>query len=154
MRLDQRTLLLNADYQPLSYYPLSTLSWQDAIKRVIEDKVDVLEEYDVVVRSPSYEVLMPAVIALRNYQYIHTKPLFSRHNIFLRDGYTCQYCNKEFHTKDLTFDHILPVSKGGGTSWINITTACMNCNLKKGNKSIKASKLKILKHPLNQLNHS
>ena len=46
-------LVLNADYRPLSYYPLSLWSWQDTVKSVFLDRVIIVSSYDRIVRSPS-----------------------------------------------------------------------------------------------------
>ena len=53
------TLVLNADFRPLSYYPLSLWSWQDAIKAVFLDRVTILAEYDRAVRSPTFSMRLP-----------------------------------------------------------------------------------------------
>jgi len=63
---DLRCLVLNADYQPLSYYPLSTWPWQEAVKAVFLERVDIVSEYDRAIRSPSFEMRAPSVVALRD----------------------------------------------------------------------------------------
>ena len=113
-------LVLNADYRPLSYYPLSLWCWQDVVKAVFLDRVDIVSEYDTMVRSPSFEFRLPSVVSLKSY----VKP--ARHPAFTR-----QYCGQG---EDLTFDHVVPRSKGGQTTWDNVITACSPCNLRKGNK--------------------
>lgn len=127
-------LILNADYRPLSYFPLSLWSWQEAVKAVFRDSVVVLSEYERVVRSTSREIKLPSVLALKEYIPMARKPAFTRFNVFLRDEFTCQYCSDGFKTNDLTFDHLIPRSRGGRTSWDNIVTACRDCNTIKGNK--------------------
>ncbi len=127
-------LVLNADFRPLSYFPLSLWSWQEAIKAVFLDRVNVLSEYDRTVRSPSFEMQLPSVIALKEYVHLDRRPAFTRFNVFLRDRFHCQYCGDRFRTEDLTFDHVVPRSRGGRTTWTNIVTACQSCNLDKGNR--------------------
>lgn len=122
-------LVLNADYRPLSYYPLSLWSWQDAIKAVFLDRVNIVSEYDRVVRSPSFQFRLPSVVSLKTYVKPSRTPAFTRFNVFLRDKFMCQYCGS---SEDLTFDHVTPRSKGGHTTWDNVVTACSPCNLKKG----------------------
>ena len=130
-------LVLNADYRPLSYYPLSLWSWQDAVKAVFLDRVSVLSEYDHEVHSPSLTIRLPSVIALKDYIATARRPAFTRFNVFLRDAFACQYCNARAPAPDLTFDHVIPRSRGGRTTWENVVTACAPCNLRKGSKLAK-----------------
>jgi len=122
-------LVLNADFRPLSYYPLSLWSWQDSIKAVFLDRVNIVSNYDKTVRSPSFEMRLPSVLSLRRYVRPARHPAFTRFNVFLRDRFSCQYCGSR---EDLTFDHLVPRSKGGTTTWKNVVAACSNCNLRKG----------------------
>ena len=122
-------LVLNADFRPLSYYPLSLWSWQDSIKAVFLDRVNIVSHYDTAVRSPSVELRLPSVVSLKDYIKPARWPAFTRFNVFLRDKFTCQYCGA---TDDLTFDHVTPRSRGGQTTWDNVVAACSPCNLKKG----------------------
>ncbi len=127
-------LVLNADYQPLSYFPLSLWSWQDTIKAVFLERVHVLEEYEQEIHSPSFAMRLPSVVCLKDYVKQKPAPAFTRFNVFLRDGFACQYCGAP---QDLTFDHLVPRARGGRTTWDNIVTACSPCNLKKGRKSLR-----------------
>jgi len=127
-------LVLNADFRPLSYFPLSTWNWQDAVKAVFLDRVSVLSEYDREVHSPSFTMRLPSVIALRDFIPSARMPAFTRFNVFLRDGFTCQYCDYKRAAPELTFDHVIPRARGGRTSWENVVTACGACNLRKGSK--------------------
>ena len=124
-------LVLNADFRPLSYYPLSLWGWQDVVKAVFLNRVEIIAEYDTYVRSPSFEMRLPSVIALRDFVRQDRDPAFTRFNVFLRDGFQCVYCGSQ---EALTFDHVVPRSKGGRTSWDNIVAACSPCNLKKGGR--------------------
>src|ERR1700756_839128 len=124
-------LVLNADFRPLSYYPLSLWSWQDAIKAVFLERVNIVAHYDRAVRSPSLEMKLPSVVSLKTFVKPATQPAFTRFNVFLRDKFCCQYCGSR---DDLTFDHLLPRSRGGHTTWINVVAACSSCNLTKGSK--------------------
>ncbi|MFK7902837.1 MAG: HNH endonuclease [Nitratireductor sp.] len=127
-------LVLNADFRPLSYYPLSLWSWQDAIKAVFLDRVNIVAEYESAVHSPSFEMKLPSVVSLKSFVKPSREPAFTRFNVFLRDNFECQYCGTRNEPKDLTFDHVIPRSKGGLTEWGNVCAACSPCNLRKGNK--------------------
>ena len=125
-------LVLNADYTPLSYYPLSLWSWQDAVKACFLERVDVVACYEREIHAPSFAMRLPSVVALRSYVKPTANPAFTRFNLFLRDRFSCQYCGD---THELTFDHVVPRSQGGRTTWANVTTACAPCNLKKGGRT-------------------
>lgn len=124
-------LVLNADYRPLSYFPLSICSWQEALKNVFLDRVNIVDEYDEVVHTPTREFRIPAIVSLKTYVKPPRQPAFTRFNVFLRDLFTCQYCGVK---DDLTFDHVIPRSRGGRTTWENVVTACGSCNLVKGSR--------------------
>lgn len=138
-RFLRKIMVLNSDYQPLSLLPLSTVSWQEAIKMVvandarIEDKID-----DLYIRSEKIKFNFPAVIILNRYIKNRHKIKLSRSNIFARDGYTCCFCKKFlfYEREKLTIDHIIPKSKGGKSVWENLVSSCIECNNKKGNKII------------------
>ena len=123
--------MLNADFRPLSYYPLSLWSWQDTLKAVVLDRVNIVSHYDTVVHSPSTEFLLPSVVSLKAYVKPPKHPAFTRFNVFLRDGFSCQYCGAP---GDLTFDHVVPRRAGGRTTWENVVAACSPCNLRKGGR--------------------
>jgi 5-methylcytosine-specific restriction endonuclease McrA len=136
------TLVLNADGQPISLLPPSTIQWKEAITYLWLDKVNVLEWYDDwIVRSSSWETRVPAVIMLKEMYKRRRTPRFSKYNVHLRDMFVCQYCYSQFPQTKLTLDHVLPISKGGKTSWENIVSACGPCNSRKSDKLIKPKKL-------------
>ncbi|TCM86526.1 HNH endonuclease [Rhodovulum steppense] len=137
-------LVLNADYRPLSYYPLSLWPWQEAIKAAVLDRVDVVAEYDKVVRSPSREIRIPSVVVLKDFVKPQKRVAFTRFNLFLRDEFSCQYCGTR---GDLTFDHVVPRARGGITSWENVVAACSRCNLKKGSKSLRQAGMSLCRAP-------
>lgn len=126
-------LVLNADYQPLSYFPLSLWPWQEAVKAVFLDRVDIVSEYERWISSPSLRMRLPSVVSLKRYVQPAHRPAFTRFNVFLRDSFTCQYCGGD-GDGDLTFDHLVPRSQGGRTRWSNVVAACSRCNLRKGGR--------------------
>ena len=128
-------LVLNADYTPLSYYPLSLWPWQTAVKAMFLERVDVVAHYDREVHSPSRALKLPSVIALRQFVRPNQYPAFTRFNLFLRDRFRCVYCGSN---RELTFDHVVPRAQGGRTTWENVATACAPCNLKKGGRRFPA----------------
>jgi 5-methylcytosine-specific restriction endonuclease McrA len=139
-------LILNADYRPLSYFPLSLWSWQDALRAIFRETVVVVSEYERIVRSPTCEMRLPSVLALKEYIPCAQHPAFTRFNVFLRDNWQCQYCGDGFRTQELTFDHIIPRSRGGRTSWTNIVAACQACNIMKGDRTPRECSM----YPLNE----
>jgi 5-methylcytosine-specific restriction endonuclease McrA len=129
------TLVLNADAKPYSILPLSTITWQESIKYFVLDKVTVLEWYDDwVVSSPNWETRVPAVVMIKKYIRKNSSVRFTKFNLMLRDAYTCQYCDANLTRSQCTLDHVLPISKGGKTTWTNVVTACGPCNVAKGDK--------------------
>jgi 5-methylcytosine-specific restriction endonuclease McrA len=141
---DYPALVLNADFRPLSYFPLSLWCWQDAVKAAYLDRVRILSEYDRVVHSPSVEIKIPSVIVLRDYVKPAKSTAFTRFNLFLRDEFSCQYCGAR---GDMTFDHVLPRSRGGRTTWDNVVAACGPCNLRKGSRSLKDAHMRLRRDP-------
>lgn len=142
---EHKTLLLNATYEPLR-----VISWQRAVILWFEEKVEVLEEYnDFDLTSVSITIKCPAVVRLLS--YVSSKKhrvKFSRVNVFARDNYTCQYCGKQPGTSQLTYDHVLPRSKGGKTVWENIATCCIGCNSRKADRTPAGARMVLLSKPI------
>ena len=137
-------LVLNADYRPLSYLPLSLWPWQEAVKAAFLERVQIVAEYDHEVHSPSRVMRLPSVVVLKQFIRPQRRVAFTRFNLFLRDGFQCQYCGAR---GDLTFDHVVPRARGGVTSWENVVAACSRCNLQKGARSLKQSGLTLARKP-------
>lgn len=139
----ERTLLLNATYEPLM-----VIDWKRAISLVFLGKSDVLAEHETRVRSVSLTLRIPSVLRLRK-RVRRVKPVirFSRRNVYARDDYRCQYCAESFPAGKLTFDHVLPRSRGGKTSWTNIVACCEDCNRRKGDRTPAEAGMQLLKKP-------
>jgi len=141
----ERTLLLNNTYEPLRI-----VSWQKAITLLTKGKVEVVAVHDreihgvsITIRLPSVLRLLKAVRIARRFQHVP----FSRANIYMRDNYTCQYCGTRQPTCELTFDHVMPVSRGGRKDWENIVTCCIDCNRQKGGRSPQEAGLSLIRSP-------
>lgn len=130
------TLVLNADAQPVSMLPLSVVDWQEAIRYLVLDKVSVMSWYeDWIVRSANWSTQVPAVIMLKEYQKPKCIARLNKRNLFLRDNYSCQYCGCTVTDDSATLDHVHPISQGGKSTWLNLSTACKHCNYTKGAKT-------------------
>lgn len=128
-------LVLNAAAQPLGIVPLSTISWEDAIKAVYTDEVEVVATYENwIVRSPSCAMQVPSIVMLRRMTKVGRGVKLIKENICLRDDYRCMYCGDKFDIKHLTRDHVVPRARGGKTRWENIVSACTDCNTQKADE--------------------
>ena len=138
-----RTLLLNSTYEPLR-----VISWQRAVTMVYVGKVEVIKSYDSVLRSMTARLQTPAVVRLMQFVNRHRVRIsFSRRNVFLRDGFECQYCGVSLPASELTTDHVVPRSHGGATNWDNMVTACSPCNLRKGGRTPKQARMVLNTRP-------
>jgi len=155
---DLQTLVLNADFRPLSRYPLSAWHWKDAVAAVMLDRVALVAEYDELIHSQRLSMRVPSVVALKEYRHLDGHPAFTRFNIYCRDRWVCQYCASSFAPADLTFDHVLPRSRGGRTTWENVVAACSPCNLRKANKTPREAGMQLRRAPYKptrwELNHA
>lgn len=140
----EQTLLLNATYEPID-----VVNWQRAMTLWCQGKVEIVETHDREVRAVTFSFKLPSVVRLLRFVRSKRRPIvqFTRANIYTRDNYTCQYCRKSFPTNELTFDHVVPVSRGGTRSWENIVSCCIPCNRKKGSRTPEEAGLKLLRKP-------
>ncbi|HEX5835043.1 MAG TPA: HNH endonuclease [Pyrinomonadaceae bacterium] len=143
MALNGRVLLLNQTYEPLG-----TLSVARAIVMTLKDGVFV-EEWDGerVLRSASAEFRVPSVIRRRTYINIRRRreqSSMKRLRIYTRDKFRCQYCGAKKTASELTLDHILPRSRGGDNTPINVVTACLKCNNRKGDRTPEEARMPLL----------
>lgn len=141
-------LVLNSDFRPLDYFPLSVWDWKDAVTAALTDRVSVLIEHDAAVHSESFEMKIPSVVALRDYVKRKHRPSFTRTNlIVLRDKCCCAYCGQVFDPKLLTYDHVIPRSQGGRHCWTNVVAACLACNQRKADRTPDQAKMPLLWRP-------
>jgi len=129
MRMDginRKVLVLNQDYSPMGICTV-----QKAFLLVYLDKADLVTPANgMVLRSVSEQFAMPSVVRIKCYVNApYRGVMLTRQNIFKRDRHQCQYCGKN---KYLTLDHMIPLSKGGKSTWGNLVTACRHCNARKG----------------------
>jgi 5-methylcytosine-specific restriction endonuclease McrA len=141
----EQTLVLNATYEPLRIVP-----WQKAITLLFQGKVEVIALHDREIRGVTVRVRLPSV--LRLLRHVRMKRAFadvpfSRANVYARDDHRCQYCGHRFPPAQLTFDHVLPVARGGQKAWDNIVTCCIPCNRRKGDRTPEEASLHLLRRP-------
>jgi 5-methylcytosine-specific restriction endonuclease McrA len=131
-----RALLLNATYEPHA-----VIRDRDAVLLRLEQKADVVEYSGREFRSPSIRVALPSVLRLRKYVLMpekHRSVMLITSNVLARDNYTCAYCGrKNLGPGTGTMDHVIPRALQGPHKWENIVAACIACNGKKGDKTLK-----------------
>jgi 5-methylcytosine-specific restriction endonuclease McrA len=154
-----KVLVLNASYEPLNI-----TSWRRAIVLLIKGKAESLEHNGYISCA---NLPLPSVIRLRQYVRVPYKEIpLTRRNILERDRHTCQYCH--YKGEQLTLDHVVPRSRGGGDTWENLVAACVRCNVRKGNRTPKEADMalriqprrpysslhfELVKHTRDDLNH-
>lgn len=143
MALNGRVLLLNQTYEPLG-----TVSVARAVVMTFKNSVFVEEwDGDRVLRSPHDVFPVPSVIRRRTYINVRRRREQSgmkRLRIYMRDKFRCQYCGDKKGVNELTLDHILPRSRGGDNSPVNIVTACIKCNNRKSNRTPEEARMPLL----------
>jgi 5-methylcytosine-specific restriction endonuclease McrA len=139
-----KALLLDA-----SYFPIQIIDWKKAMILFFAGRAEVIEHHeDIEISSPNQSFRLPKVMRLFANFRDFTQVKFNRNNVFYRDRYRCQYCGDKFVEKELTFDHVMPKSRGGPTNWINIVTCCHVCNNKKADRTPEEARMPLLKKPV------
>lgn len=154
--MDGQVLKLNS-----AYIPLEIVSWKDAISDWINGKVEIIEEYENKIIYKKYDkcfdtfsdvIKMPAVVRLIHFikpnKDVKFYQSFTRKNVYDRDKGKCQYCGCKVSLKEMTYDHVVPQSKGGMTTWTNIVCSCFECNKKKGDKYLNEVGMKLITKPV------
>jgi len=143
MALDGRVLLLNQTYEPLG-----TVSVARAVIMTFKNTVYVEElDGDRVLHSARESFPVPSVIRRRTYINVRRRREASgmkRLRIYMRDKFRCQYCGEKKPVSELTLDHILPRSRGGDNSPVNIVTACVPCNNRKSDRTPAEARMPLL----------
>lgn len=161
MSTNSAVLVLNRHFQPIHItnarraFSLLYLGVAQALDRQFRmfDFADwsqlSAERGDDVIYTVDRVIRVPRVIVLQIYDRIpKTKVRFSRHNIYMRDGNTCQYCGQMLPRTDLNLDHVVPRAQGGRTTWENVVCCCIDCNLAKGARTPEQAGMKLLKAPM------
>jgi 5-methylcytosine-specific restriction endonuclease McrA len=142
------------------WIPIHIITWQRAMSLIIQDSARPMDRdliiYDLdewinfsninddypKIKTVKYKISIPEVILLKNYDKLPLRDVkYSRVTLFERDNFKCCFCNKKFSKLELTVDHIIPRSKGGGTNWENTVSACKSCNSIKADKTLEHSGL-------------
>lgn len=141
--MPKSVLVLNATFEPLSL-----VSVRRAVILVLREKAELVEATERMLKSTSRSLPEPLVIRLTRYVRLpHRNVPATRTAVMLRDAYTCQYCGQAPGRHELTVDHIVPRSRGGGHGWSNLVTACKLCNHKKGNLLPEEAQMKLRRKP-------
>jgi 5-methylcytosine-specific restriction endonuclease McrA len=132
----------------MAYQPMERVSWRKAFELIVREKATVLAEYaDRFINGACKVFAMPSVIVKKTIRKTKRTVKFSKKNVFLRDRGTCQYCTEKIAISKATFDHVLPKSRGGITTWDNIVIACRPCNQMKSNKTPQEANMLLHKPP-------
>ncbi len=136
----------------VSYEAIRIVTARRALTLVTKGKAVVEVATDRMIYPGVY---LPSVIRLRTYKHIPIRmQLVTRKNIYVRDGYRCNYCGHKFRGDQLTLDHITPKAQGGRSTWDNLTAACAPCNRSKDDRTPEEAGMLILKRPLPVSVHS
>jgi len=119
-------------------------SWRE----MSELRAEVKQPHDDWIRTVSFEIQVPRVIRLLQYDRLPKQELhLNRRNVLARDGNRCQYCARHFPSHLLSVDHVMPRSRGGTTTWENLVCACLACNIHKGGRTPQEAKMKLVRRP-------
>lgn len=160
--LEQPTLILNRNWQPVGVAPVArslVMVWNETARVVDPEDFQLYDWKDwaamepqddePVIRTRTLRLRVPEVITLRNYDRVpENRVTFSRRNVFKRDRFTCQYCGTQPGSEELTIDHVTPRSQGGETSWENCVLACVQCNSTKADRTPERAGMPLRRRPV------
>ena len=141
----EETLVLNATYEPLG-----VVSWQRAMTLLYQGKVEVVATYERIIHGVRAHFALPSILRLLRHvrlKRVFAEVPFSRTNVYARDEHRCQYCGDRKDPQNLTFDHLVPVARGGLKTWDNIVTCCVECNRRKGDRLPEEAGMKLVRRP-------
>lgn len=159
--LQRPTLVLNRNWQPVG---VSTVArslvkvWNESARIVDPEDYQQygwfdwtqlpVEQDEPFIRTMKLRLRVPEVITLMHYDRLPRNIVaFSRRNVFKRDQFTCQYCGRRPGSEELTIDHVVPRSQGGNSSWENCVLACVECNMRKANRTPEESRMPLRRPP-------
>jgi Restriction endonuclease len=158
--IDGHVLVLNRNFQPIHVTSIRraiTLFYKGHVRAVdaeyrtydFRNWQDIpVQPRDAYISTPSRQILVPHVVQLLAFERMPRQEVkFSRGNIYLRDHNRCQYCGRKFPSSELSLDHVIPISRGGKSTWDNVVCACLPCNVKKGNKLLFECGIQLRKQP-------
>jgi hypothetical protein len=135
------TTILNSNYTHLT-----VVSWKRGLRLLMAEKVVPIDFYDdyAIVSAGGEAFQIPKTVVLKKYVRLPDRMYRpNRRNIFLRDNYTCAYCQRQLIAEELSIDHILPKSRGGKETWENLITSCKMCNCAKGDRTPEEAGMKL-----------
>ena len=101
------------------------------------------------IRTPRLHIAVPKIIRLFGYDRLPRQEVkLNRRNLYARDANCCQYCGRNFSTKELTVDHVTPRVLGGQHSWLNLVCACVQCNARKGGRTPRQARMSLIRKPI------
>lgn len=135
------------------YDKLKIEYWQ-VIKTIEKWKKLPIRPCDEYVITPSSILRLPPIVICAKYSKIrYPRVRFpTRRNIWIRDNYTCGYTGKKLAKKDLSVDHIIPISRGGQDTWTNMITCDRRLNSCKSDKTPEEIGLKLQFKPIKPKN--
>ncbi len=161
MVLDSPVLVLNRGFTALTLTDVRrcfTLFYKGHVRAVLPDYTTYAWEQwtdipvqpdEEIIKTPTMVLKVPRVIQLLSCDRPPRHDVkFSRHNIYIRDGNRCQYCGKRFSTSELSLDHVVPLSRGGISSWDNVVCACLPCNVRKGSRVPEEAGMRLCRPPV------
>lgn len=136
-----RALVLNATYEPLAI-----VAPRRAVVLVLDQKADPLDGSGQWFHAERTAVEVPSVVRLRSMVVVDRarELTISRRGVFVRDGSTCQYCGDRAET----IDHVIPRSRGGTHCWENVVAACRPCNVRKADRLLSETRLRLVRSPV------